>query len=470
MIHTATGNFLGERYILLFLAHFNVRDHLYLCVNIFISKGVITTTRPKKHHEPPSFNATRFYTAIMFAFGVLSLVLHFDGSLRPPRDPIPGFTRYTPKSLNIDKMASCSAAIGTDSNKLDSIGGKMLSLVPGMTSADAEYEGLLMGLDKLRTYLSEEEKLASLVSSSDPTLTVKGDCKVIVDQFQGKSTARKMETKYNTALDKLRAIQNICAAHPQSTKKLSVRFQHIPRDENHLCDAICRLLVNQKQRSSVASIYDAIKSGETAAIAPPTKPFRKSKKKRQTTENIHFQKAIEGIISSTELDVQLCHSSQLALACELASAAMKQQDTVILGELADFFLLMSRRFGRIYYYDDTNSWEIKNALADVSLICKDYSTKYSEQLDQDLANTKNDVFAEVLQSLFTFFTNNNDMESSGGVESPFVDVSELVDEIDNEGWKEVQMWEILARNAIKRDITTLESGVWLSPKIAEARA
>ena len=407
----------------------------------------------------------------MFAFGVLSLVLHFDGSLRPPRDPIPGFTRYSPKSLNIDKMASCSAAIGTDSDKLDSMGGKMLSLVPGMTSADAEYEGLLMGLDKLRTYLSEEEKIASLVSSPDPTLTVKGDCKVIVDQFQGKSTARKMETKYNTALDKLRTIQSMCAAHPQSTKKLSVRFQHIPRDDNHLCDAICRLLVNQKQRSSVASIYDAIKLGENVdPTTTSTRPFKKSKKKRQTTQNIHFQKAMEGIISSTELDVQLCHSSQLALACELASAAMEQKDTIVLGELADFFLLMSRRFGRIYYYEDTNSWEIKNALADVSLVCKDLATKYSGRLEQDPDTANSDNIAEVLQSLFTFFTNNNDMESSGGVESPFMDVSELVDEIDNEGWKEVQQWEILARNAIKQDITTLESGVWLSPKVAKAQA
>ena len=57
------------------------------------------------------------------------------------------------------------------------------------------------------------------------------------------------------------------------------------------------------------------------------------------------------------------------------------------------------------------------------------------------------------------------MEGGSGVESPFMDVSELVDEIDNEGWKEVQQWDLLATDAIKRDVTTLESGVWLSPKV-----
>jgi hypothetical protein len=49
-----------------------------------------------------------------------------------------------------------------------------------------------------------------------------------------------------------------------------------------------------------------------------------------------------------------------------------------------------------------------------------------------------------------------------------MDVSELVDEIDNEGWKEVQQWDLLASDAIKRDVTTLESGVWLSPRVIQS--
>lgn len=341
----------------------------------------------------------------------------------------------------------------------------MLSLIPGMTSADAEYEGLLMGLDKLRVFLSDEQNMNSFMSS-DPILTVKGDCKVIVDQFQGKSAPRKMEIKHNLAIEKLRKLQNMCAAHPQSSKKLSVRFQHIPRDDNHLCDAICRLLVNQKQRSSVTSIHDAIKAGEREASAQSgTRPIKKKTKKKPKTKNLHFQKALDGIVSSTELDVQLCHSSQLALACELASAAIQQQDVVVLDELADFFLLMSRRWGRIYYYEDVNSQEVKNALADLSQRCRDLSDHYSTRAGQE-DTVANEEMVELLKKLFVFFTNNNDMESDGGVEAPFLDVSELVDEIDSEGWKEVQQWELLAYDAIKRDVATLESGVWLSPKSA----
>ena len=401
----------------------------------------------------------------MLGFSILSLVLHFDGSLRPPRDPIPGFTRYTPKSLNIDKMASCSAAILSDGADLHSMGGKMLNLLPGMTSADAEYEGLLMGLDKLRSYLSNEQNMNAFMSRSDPALTVKGDCKVIVDQFQGKSAPRKMEMKYLSATDKIRSIQNMCSA--QSDKKISVRFQHIPRDDNHLCDAICRLLVNQKQRSSVASIYNAIKLGESEVpenSSGPTK--KKSKKKTIASKNSHFQTALDGIVSSTELDVQLCHSSQLALACELASAAMQQNDAVVISELSDFFLLMSRRWGRIYYYEDANSWEVKNSLADLSMQCKELATQsFRSTSDED--TIRNGV-SELLQKLTIFFINNNDMESTGGVETPYMDVSELVDEIDNEGWKEVQQWDLLASDAIKRDVTTLESGVWLSPRVIQS--
>jgi ribonuclease HI len=378
---------------------------------------------------------------------------------------MPGFTRYVPKSLNIDKMASCSAAIGNDDDNLHSMGGKMLPLIPGMTSADAEYEGLLMGLDKLRVYLSEEQNMNNFVSN--PVLTVKGDCKVIVDQFQGKSAPRKMEMKYNLAMEKIRRIQKMCLAQlTTNDKKLSVRFQHIPRDENHLCDAICRLLVNQKQRSSVASIYELIKLGKEEAPIQSSRPMKKKTKKKAVTKNIHFQKALDGIISSTELDLQLCHSSQLALACELTSAAISQKDAIVLDEMADFFLLMSRRWGRIYYYEDTNSWEIKNSLADLSMKCKEMSDYYMTRAGQEDDDAANQDVVTVLQTLFEFFTNNNDMEgTNGGVESPFMDVSELVDEIDNDGWKEVQQWDLLASDAIRRDVTTLESGVWLSPKV-----
>jgi ribonuclease HI len=394
----------------------------------------------------------------MLGFSILSLVLHFDGSLRPPRDPIPGFTRYTPKSLHSDKMAACSAAIFSDEEDLHSMGGKMLTLLPRMTSADAEYEGLLMGLDKLRGYLSDEQNMNAFMSHSDPALTVKGDCKVIVDQFQGKSKPRMMEMKYLSAIDKIHSIQHMCSA--RSDKKIAVRFQHIPRDDNHLCDAICRLLVNQKQRSSVASIYNAIKLGESEVPESSGRPIKKKSKKKAISKNSHFQTALDGIVSSTELDFQLCHSSQLALACELASAAIQQNDAVVIGELSDFFLVMSRRWGHIYYYEDTNSWEVKNSLASLSMQLKELATQNLKRASDE--DTIRDGVTELLQKLAVFFTNNNDMESTGGVESPYMDVSELVDEIDNEGWKEVQQWDILASDAIKRDVTTLDSGVWLS--------
>ena len=423
---------------------------------------------------------------MVITFSILCLVLYFDGSLRPPRDPIPGFTRYTASSQDMDKIASCSAAILMEPNEsfdraeghsrnnnvhngqVVAIGGQLLHLTPGMTSADAEYDGLLLGLEELCFYLSKDENVnARMFNSVDHVLTIRGDCKAIIDQFNGRSTPRKLELKYNIAKDRIRSIKDMHFTRankedsPQCTKLLSVSFEHIQRDNNHLCDAICNLSVNQWQRYSVASIYDSIRIGEAQAPDETCNPASKSK--RNPTNNPHFRKAFGGICN-IDSSLKLCHSSQLALACELAVAAIQQRDFTILVELADFFLVMSRRWTRIYYFKDQNTRGVEKSLLDVRRSCKALARQYVNESNDSYADGGGNVIV-ILRSLLEFFTNSNthdEMDGRDRVQFPFVDISRMHDEIDDKYCRGIlQNWDLSASAAMKRDPNVLEFGHWI---------
>lgn len=149
------------------------------------------------------------------------LVLYFDGSLRTPRDA--GFP-----TNRLGRMASCGAALYNDDDNLLTLGGKLLEIVPDMTSADVEYEGLLFGLNHCVNI------------SPDAGLIVRGDCKAIIDQLNGDSVPRKLRPKHELALKILEIIEN-------------VSFEHVPRDENKVCDSICAAIMNiveQRQLST----------------------------------------------------------------------------------------------------------------------------------------------------------------------------------------------------------------------------
>lgn len=163
----------------------------------------------------------------MFQWWVVGLVLHFDGSLRPPRDP--GF----PKS-NLGRMASCGAAIYDDHNALLALGGKSLDIIPDITSADVEYDGLLFGATEC-------------IHKGEDTLTIRGDCKAIIDQLHGRAVPRKLKPKHEVALKLLERIEN-------------VSFEHVPREDNKLCDAICAAVMNIIEERQVATFRQELTS------------------------------------------------------------------------------------------------------------------------------------------------------------------------------------------------------------------
>jgi len=157
--------------------------------------------------------------------------LEFDGSLRPPRDF--GFPTIPAKLVT----CSSSLSIGQDSSN----DGVLFSpfalgcrrLVPnlGLTSAQTEYEGLLLGLE----FLNDLESFTDLVSKEETSTTensllIIGDCKAVIDQINGKSIPRKMGTMHERSVDIMTQLGN---------KFDMVEARHIPRTENILCDSLC---------------------------------------------------------------------------------------------------------------------------------------------------------------------------------------------------------------------------------------
>jgi hypothetical protein len=418
----------------------------------------------------------------------LSLVLQFDGSLRPPREPIVGFT-YTSVDGSY-KLASCAAALHRTNNEgeevLISLGGRLLPLIPGMTSADTEYEGLLLGLDWLIGELSSVDNNSILLEllGQDPTLIIRGDCKTIIDQLILRSAPRKVEVKYKLATERIDTIQQLHQQRNQMAgdvslslvPELSIRFEHVLRDKNRLCDAICKLTINHKQANIVEKIHELIRRGASMPVADPSSKSPKSNKKNKqlVTTNEFLQQAVN-MICEDDQSVLLCHSSRLALTCELTKVAMQQKETVILSRIADFFLRVSRQWHRIYYIDDTNNTKKLLRLTcigcDVVVLHLLGSTTKAEELAskhniavKGLEDGCLGVNAQLEQILSVSINAESPaQEQCNDVSSPYRDISHLIE--DASARDALFDWNSLIARSKEIKCYDLENGVWLQSRI-----
>lgn len=167
----------------------------------------------------------------MILGSIIGLVLHFDGSLRPPRDK--GFL-----TQSLGRMASCGAAVFSDDGTLLALGGKSISLIPDITSADVEYEGLLFGLEWLDRQWGDEQ------------LIVRGDCKAIIDQLNGYAVPRKLLSKHEVAMELLGRIG----------EQATVAYEHVLRKENTLCDSVCEGVMNIVEQQQVSMFRNEMAS------------------------------------------------------------------------------------------------------------------------------------------------------------------------------------------------------------------
>ena len=117
------------------------------------------------------------------------LIIEFDGSWRPsPRDPAPGFRPAPVQACSASASASAALFLkekdeSSADERLLAIGAKSLSGT--LTSADAEYEGLLMGLEHLESLLLYHDSYAM-----EQQLIIRGDCKAVIDQLNSRSNPR----------------------------------------------------------------------------------------------------------------------------------------------------------------------------------------------------------------------------------------------------------------------------------------
>jgi len=186
------------------------------------------------------------------------LLLQFDGSLKRPSDP--GFS-----TASLGRMAACAASltvVTTDDDDDDAakdqeksrlvlLGGKSLGAASTMmTSGAVEYEGLLIGLEGLQTYIQdimdENEGHAAEIMNKTIHITVQGDCKTVIEQMSGVARPRKLQDHFN------RATAMVFSLLQHEGRRLGppcgFQFQHIPRAQNVLCDRIAaRILLDQQQ-------------------------------------------------------------------------------------------------------------------------------------------------------------------------------------------------------------------------------
>ncbi len=401
-----------------------------------------------------------------------SLVLEFDGSWRPsPRDPIPGF-QIADSSFS-STTASASAAlfrshvVDDDGNSAAeerpfASGAKSLSDTRTRTSADAEYEGLLMGLDQLATVLASCD---DDVLGEHHELIIRGDCKAVIDQLNSRSNPRKTEIYYEQAIEKIQHIKEISSV-------TTFAFELVPRESNTLCDTLCKLVLNIEQKRVVASVQDLILSDEEEILSKEQNSVainnvhmrkRSVKKKSFRLKSNHYEVAMEEIRNNS----RICQSSRLALACLLSRSAIRTNDVAILLQLSDFFLQSSRKFTKIYWGDSPNIAVTKGTIRAISILCELFTmlsigaeeealklrTKHKIIIreDRDLAEKLNEEF----DSLLEFCTNNKKKQDQALF--PYTDIvtSEF---LDKGSYRE----ELLEWNSLATGLKTLKAGIWLN--------
>ena len=208
-------------------------------------------------------------------------------------------------------------------------------------------------------------------------LIIRGDCKAVIDQLNSRSNPRKTEEYYTAAMEKIQRIQD-------RSSVMETSFEHVGRENNILCDTLCKLVLNIEQTRVVESIQDVICMGEAESITKHITYTNNNIRKRSTKKNtfvpksIHYATVIEEIANCSHI----CVSSRLALACLLSKSAVRTQDAAILSLLSGFFLQSSRAIHKILL-SETTATAMKETLRTLSILC--------EMLAMDFAGAKQDT-------------------------------------------------------------------------------
>ena len=257
-----------------------------------------------------------------------AVVLRFDGSLRT-----------NPFSSGA-VAASCAAAVlHNNDQSIHAVGGRSLStnVVPGLTSGEAEYFGLLLGLECISNALQEQgdqvigidklwrQEITLDDVASAPALTIRGDCKTVIDHCQGCAVPRKLRPQYEMTIQQIEDIQN--HVRVGLGKELLVSFEHVKRENNELCDAMCKLITRCKEEGIVSSIERGIDEARVIAVSSTIALPNALKKRRKFLES-PFVEPLDRISSRDGIGVS--NRKRLALYRKLARAVLESHDAVAL--------------------------------------------------------------------------------------------------------------------------------------------
>ena len=313
-------------------------------------------------------SATQCFTATVrdemdsriFAVATAAIVLRFDGSLR------------TNPSSGGAIAASCSAAVlHNDDREILALGGRSLStdVVPAITSGEAEYGGLILGLeyvskDLLQDHADNDNTIGieqlwhqeiighydDVVKPAAPTLTIRGDCKTIIDHCQGFAVPRKLKPKYDVVTQKIEGVQNY--VRETLGRELQLSFEHVKRENNELCDAMCKLITTRSEEDVVSNIEKGI--GEASLVAASsiaTLPkAAKNRRKYRESPFAHLLNQISGASNGI-----LSTPIRLALYKHLARAALESDDVVALRLLGEVLGLESKELLSCHPKDDLST-------------------------------------------------------------------------------------------------------------------
>lgn len=239
----------------------------------------------------------------------VNLVLYFDGSLRKAPDPNKDIVSST-LSSKLLPFATCSSAIldGTDGGIIALAAKEVTADKPDITSADVEYEGLLLGLHCLFHVMEEKPEFQR------GNVCVRGDCKTVIDQLKGRSHPRKQRLYHQSCQDIIRKLVD--------THEVKLTFQHVQREYNELCDGMCSIITTYLQDRAIENILvmlEAVKV-DYVPVALPKNP-----KKRALSIDTPFARVIHEV---SKISGHVPFSVRPYLLCEIYHASHGLGDQV----------------------------------------------------------------------------------------------------------------------------------------------
>jgi hypothetical protein len=163
-------------------------------------------------------------------------------------------------------------------------------------------------------------------------VVVKGDCKTVIDQMNGKAKPRKQRVQYIEAQSLVQELSD--------KFECSCTFEHVNRDKNKISDHACRKIMENIQLKEIQILDDMIK--DVTKNNRPLAFLPRSKKKRCHFRETDLSKPLALLSDWNGGRIPL--SIRPYLLSEIASAANQLNDFVALRIVGETLLSESERW------------------------------------------------------------------------------------------------------------------------------